>query len=36
MVVAGDLQEADMLIVQEIVTQQTGLTAENIKIIGTK
>ena len=36
MVVAGDLQDSDMLIVQEIVIEQTGLTAEKIKIIGTK
>lgn len=35
-VVAGDLQDSDMLIVQEIVMEQTGLTAERIKIIGTK
>ncbi len=35
-VVAGDLQDSDMLIVQEIVMEQTGLTAENIVIIGTK
>ena len=35
-VVAGDLGEADMLIVQEIVVEQTGLTADKIKIIGTK
>ncbi len=35
-VVAGDLQDSDMLIVQEIVIEQTGLTAEKIKIIGTK
>lgn len=35
-VVAGDLEEADMLIVQEIVVEQTGLTADKIKIIGTK
>ena len=35
-VVAGDLQDSDMLIVQEIVIEQTGLTAEKIKIIATK
>ena len=35
-VVAGDLQDSDMLIVQEIVIEQTGLTAEKINIIGTK
>lgn len=35
-VVAGDLQDSDMLIVQEIVMEQTGLTADRIKIIGTK
>ena len=35
-VVAGDLGETDMLIVQEIVVEQTGLTADKIKIIGTK
>lgn len=35
-VVSGNLQDSDMLIVQEIVMEQTGLTAEKIKIIGTK
>jgi len=35
-VVSGDLQDSDMLIVQEIVMEQTGFTAENIVIIGTK
>ncbi len=35
-VVAGDLQDSDMLIVQEIVMEQTGLTADSIVIIGTK
>lgn len=35
-VVAGELEEADLLIVQEIAVEQTGLTADKIKIIGTK
>ena len=34
-VVAGTVQEADTMIVQEIVMEQTGLTADKIKIIGT-
>ena len=34
-VVAGTVEEADTLIVQEIVMDQTGLTADKIKIIGT-
>ena len=34
-VVEGALEEGDMLIVQEIVMEQTGLTADKIKIIGT-
>ena len=33
-VVSGDLQDSDMLIVQEVVMEQTGLSAEKIKIIG--
>ncbi len=35
-VVAGELQEADTLIIQEIVMEQAGVTADKIKIIGTK
>lgn len=35
-VIAGEMKDADMLIVQEIVMDQTGLTADKIKIIGTK
>ena len=35
-VVAGELKEADMLIIQEIVMDQSGLSADKIKIIGTK
>lgn len=34
-VVAGEIAESDSLIIQEIVMEQTGLTAEKIKIIGT-
>lgn len=34
-VIAGAVEEADTLIVQEIVIEQTGLTADKIKIIGT-
>lgn len=34
-VVAGTLEESDLLVVQEIVMEQTGLTADKIKIIGT-
>lgn len=34
-VVSGQLQEADALIIQEIVMEQTGCTADKIKIIGT-
>lgn len=34
-VIAGTVEEADTLIVQEIVMEQTGLTADKIKIIGT-
>ena len=34
-VLAGTIQEADTLIVQEVVMEQTGLTADKIKIIGT-
>ena len=32
--VSGDLQDSDMLIVQEVVMEQTGLSADKIKIIG--
>lgn len=35
-VVAGELQDADSLIIQEIVMEQTGLTADKIKIIKAK
>lgn len=35
-VVTGELVEADTLIIQEIVMEQTGLTADKIKIMGTK
>lgn len=35
-VVAGELTSADVLIVQEAVVEQTGFTADNIKIVGTK
>lgn len=35
-VVAGTIEEADTLIIQEIVVEQTGFTADKIKIIGTK
>ena len=34
-VLAGAVEEADTLIVQEVVMEQTGLTADKIKIIGT-
>lgn len=34
-VMAGSVEEADTLIVQEIVMEQTGLSADKIKIIGT-
>ena len=34
-VVSGELQESDGLIVQEVVMEQTGLSAEKITIIGT-
>ena len=34
-VVAWTLEESDLLVVQEIVMEQTGLTADKIKIIGT-
>lgn len=34
-VVSGTVEEADTLIVQEIVMEQTGLSADKIKIIGT-
>jgi hypothetical protein len=35
-VVSGKLEEADTLIIQEIVVEQTGFTADNIKIIASK
>lgn len=35
-VVSGELQDADTLIIQEIVMEQTGVTADKIKIVGTK
>ena len=35
-VVAGDLKDSDMLVVQEVVMEQTGLSAEKITIIGSK
>ncbi len=35
-VVSGEIQEADTLIIQEVVMDQTGLTADKIKIIGAK
>ncbi len=35
-VVSGQIQDADTLIIQEVVMEQTGLTADKIKIIGTK
>lgn len=34
-VVSGELQDSDGLIVQEVVMEQTGLSAEKITIIGT-
>lgn len=34
-VIAGTVEEVDTLIVQEIVMEQTGLSADKIKIIGT-
>lgn len=34
-VVSGKAQDADMLIIQEIVMEQTGLSADKIKIVGT-
>lgn len=34
-VVSGELNEGDMLIIQEIVMDQTGITADKIKIVGT-
>ncbi len=34
-VVSGALEDSDTLIVQEVVMEQTGLTADKIKIIGT-
>lgn len=33
-VVSGKIEDADTLIIQEIVVEQTGLTADKIKIIG--
>lgn len=35
-VVSGEIQESDGLIIQEIVMAQTGLTADKIKIVSTK
>jgi len=35
-VVSGEIQEADTLIIQEVVMDQTGITADKIKIIGAK
>lgn len=35
-VVSGEITDADSLIIQEIVIEQTGITADKIKIIGTK
>lgn len=35
-VVSGEIGEADGLIIQEIVMEQTGFTVDKIKIIGTK
>ncbi len=35
-VVSGEVKEADALIVQEIVMEQTGLSADKITIVGTK
>ena len=35
-VVAGELTSADVLTVQEAVLEQTGFTADKIKIVGTK
>ena len=32
--VSGDLGDSDMLIIQEAVMEQTGLSADKIKIIG--
>lgn len=32
--VSGELEDSDMLIVQEVVMEQTGLSADKIKIIG--
>lgn len=32
--VSGDLQDSDMLIIQEAVMEQTGLTADKITIVG--
>lgn len=34
-VVSGKIEEADTLIIQEVVMEQTGVTADKIKIIGT-
>lgn len=34
--VSGKLEQADTLIIQEIVMEQTGVTADKIKIIGTE
>lgn len=35
-VVSGELKDADALIIQEVVMEQTGCTADKITIIGTK
>lgn len=35
-VVSGEIQEADTLIIQEVVMDQAGITADKIKIIGAK
>lgn len=35
-VVSGEIKDSDTLIIQEIVMEQTGLSADKIKIIGTK
>ncbi len=34
-VVSGEMQDSDMLIIQEVVMDQTGLSADKIKIVGT-
>jgi stage III sporulation protein AH len=35
-VIGKEIEEADTLVIQEVVMTQTGLTADKIKIIGTK